>query len=565
MPFIPDDQYTNTQQTNSLDSFDVKPNFFDESNNSDNGQSASSFTPDAEQNQSTQTTNPLLMKLQDPNISDEQKMALIKAMKSESEDKRNLFQKAVDGFENITNKTFGKAGDFLFGTTARVGGDLIGMAGTGIKDLVTGDYKKVGTKDYKKDVFTQDFEKITSNPIEAAKNAAFVALEVLPGGKITKGLKTIPGVSKIAEVTGNVVAKGVSKIKKILPPVEKVAEFLTNTKAKNFVFAKNNPELYQKMAQFADDETVVPALGEEIYKGAKNLTKIASDTWEKKQAQIINSVGNKFQAGLKELKNTMFKTFLEDGVKFSNNGVDLSSSVFSQNPTAKTVFERIGAIINEKSNKIGDILNKRVAITDVLASIPKEERNVMRVAGKIVNSFDNVLDNITGGQAKVLRESYAKTVDPARKVINSLTDAKGNFSMDKARNFVMQLASDTKFDSKNIVRKLELELKQKGLGSIGANVQAEAMGVAKKLSKLTPETGSRLKDIMFSYGLAKIPVLSAIVSPKFWGEVLSASPKSSKVLQQVGKVKSLFKEPLTQIMIQNLVKNNLKNNQEDSQ
>ena len=87
---------------------------------------------------------------------------------------------------------------------------------------------------------------------------------------------------------------------------------------------------------------------------------------------------------------------------------------------------------------------------------------------------------------------------------------------------------------------------------------SQALGTALKLSKIAPATGSRIKDVVFSMGIAKIPFLAALVSPKFWGNVLTKPATSKEVVKQSNRFKELLKEPLTQIILQRMLIGGLK-------
>lgn len=149
MPFIPDNQTEQISQ-NSNDQYDVKPTFFDQTDNSFNSEmnnqpSENSFVPDSNQNQQ-QSSNPLLQKLQDPNITDDQKMALIKAAQNEVEEKKSIFSKAADAINGIYDsyKNAPVVKQLTQGVGAVVGGAgyVIGAATGGtaktVQNIVTG-------------------------------------------------------------------------------------------------------------------------------------------------------------------------------------------------------------------------------------------------------------------------------------------------------------------------------------------------------------------------------------------------------------------------------------------
>ena len=356
-------------------------------------------------------------------------------------------------------------------------------------------------------------------PTEAAKGAFEVATAALPVGKLLAPIKTV-----------------IKPITKLLPSIklEKVAHFFTDVSKETFAFARDPRNIGKlKAAQkMIDEDIAVPELGEGIFDTAKNTIKSAGEVWKKQEAEILSKVSNLLPNAEIILKGRVSKILETEGMTLGKTGVETAGSKFSKNKTAEVVFNNIYDVLSEPVKTVESLLNKREAITALKQEIPKEAANVGRVVKKIVEDFDVYLDDITGGSARTLRDTYAKSIDPARKIVNAFTDDFGKLSLDKATSFIKQASSEIKFDKAEVLKKFDAVA-----GSQFAQ-ETKALGVAKSLSRLDPPTAGRIKNVLFSLGLARVPVLSAVVSPKFWGEVMMSSAKKAAVKES----HSIFKE-----------------------
>jgi len=292
------------------------------------------------------------------------------------------------------------------------------------------------------------------------------------------------------------VRRGFSIIKKGLP-VDKIASFLTSEKSNVFRFAKDNKKLVREFMDVADDETLIPKAGEEIFNNAKKVNKLASNKWQKTESKILEQAKGKFQSGMKSLRDTTKTIFKKEGISVGGNKANLARSQFTKNQTAQKTFNRIVSIVNEKSNKLEHLLNKRSAIGNVIDEIPKELKNLRRVSSKVLNGFDDVLDDITGKQAGKLRAEYREMVKPARDIIKAMTNGKGELSQDKAALFIKQAISDIKFDKSKMVAELQKVLKAEGISKADFTKNIKGLGTARKLSHVAPHTSSRIKDVLF--------------------------------------------------------------------
>jgi hypothetical protein len=107
------------------------------------------------------------------------------------EQKKSLFQKA----SSLADNTFGKASDFLFGSTGKaVGGLITSGIGETMKFSSNPQTKAKGEK----------LAKVGAEQVTPT-NIAFSTLELYPGGGyVSKALRKIPGAEKVAEVLAKV-------------------------------------------------------------------------------------------------------------------------------------------------------------------------------------------------------------------------------------------------------------------------------------------------------------------------------------------------------------------------
>lgn len=179
---------------------------------------------------------------------------------------------------------------------------------------------------------------------------------------------------------------------------------------------------------------------------------------------------------------------------------------------------------------VDDLLTRREALSTIIQDIPLNERNLRRIVGEMQKSFDSTLDDVLGKQASELREGYAQAIKPTQAIIDAMTIKQGgsrSFSPDRAKAFFQQATSDLKFDNRALLQELD------SLVGTDFAKTAEAIGLDKAISQLDPPTKSRIMDVAKVWVISKIPVLSAVVSPKFWGEI--ALSKGTKALNPVQK------------------------------
>lgn len=377
-------------------------------------------------------------------------------------------------------------------------------------------------------------------------------------GKKTATSTPFGEVKPYTEVSGGEAAMGTIDLLSTVLPVEKLAAPVAKTAGRLFpklgtkaaeTLAGVSPEVMQTLKESPEGvrsaqklldqgEDIFPSIGKDIFDTAKKVYKTAQETWQSKETEMLSKAASKIK-DLKPLPDRISLTLQNEGIKTTEKGLDFLSSKFAQNPTAENALNRIHSILQEPSQSLEVLLNKRSAISNIQQSIPKNESNVRRVVGNVVKDFDAVLDDLTEGGSSALRSEYAKSVGPVKEAMAKLTDKKGNFSMDKGRLFVKQLMSDAKFDNTELIKKVD--------ALAGSNFidDVKNLGAARAIDKLTPDTGARIKDVLISYGVAKVPFLSALVSPKFWGEItLKGAEKAAK---------DTTKDALTGLILQNML------------
>jgi hypothetical protein len=395
------------------------------------------------------------------------------------------------------------------------------------------------------------------SPGKAALGAVETALTVLPVEKVIAPIGK--GVSKIA-------GKAAGAISSKLPSLAKVGETLSNVPAQSLERIAV-PEVGAKVKAvrgMVDDKGAIADFGKSIYEAASGAYKKAIQEWEGKEMKILEKVGPKFKPGLAKVRDSITDIFEREGVKIGEGGVDVTGSKFSQNEAAQDAFQKVWNIVNEPLPSVAKLLDSREAITNLLSKDMKP--NVGRVVKEATGVYDQLLDDVTEGGAAQLRKEYAKVVDPAKKVMKQMVtkaDGRTTFSEDKAARFVEDAMSQVKFDRRELLSRLD-----KVAGTQFAQ-DAEAMGLAKAIQHIDPQTGGRVKDVITSLVISKVPILSALASPRLWGELMLAkgakAAKSAPVVGEAVKAADSFKSLLLQnILAKPLIQAWVEAEQEDA-
>lgn len=397
---------------------------------------------------------------------------------------------------------------------------------------ITGDTKPVKTPFGE----VKPYSEVSSG--EAAMGAFETATTVLPVEKIiapvAKALKPVTGPIKSA------LSKAASS-----DIAAEAATRLANVSKEKVNILKESPQLVRKAQGMLEaGEEAIPAFGEEVYKAAEGAYKKAQQAWGASEKKLFETFGDKLVSRAQDFSDRVVSSLASEGVKVTDAGVDLAGTAFNRNATAQRVLGDIVAIMREPAETMQQVINKRVAVTNILDEIPKEAGSVRRVAKNAVKAFDELADEVTEGGAAKLRQEYARVAEPAKKILGSMTDADGRFSMDKARLFINRAMSDVKFDESQVLTRLD-----KVAGSEFSQ-QVKALGAAKAIERLDPVTSGRVLDVLKSYTIAKLPLVSALVSPKAWGEViLRGAEKAKPVVQKAATAKDEF----TKLLLQNVL------------
>jgi cytochrome c556 len=275
--------------------------------------------------------------------------------------KKGLLEKTADIFDN----TFGKAGDALFGTTARTAGNAIGMFGTGVKDLITGDYKKVGTPEYKKDVFSKDFEKMTSSPKKTLGNAVAIVAEGLPfmGG----------GEAKVAGIGGKT-------LEKIIPETLN-ATVKSSKYVKPFIEGAKYGSLYSAADSLKKEDPLSTTVKKTAFGGIGG--------------GLVGMAGTAIGQAGKAIKNTIspdVEAALTKAIKPKGNNAKFAESLKTALPDIQETAQTLGQKI-ENIDHLDDVITqakKRVwkNYEDILGPNANSQIDGNKIADNIVKGID---------------------------------------------------------------------------------------------------------------------------------------------------------------------------------
>lgn len=166
---------------------------------------------------------------------------------------KTLFEKAV----GLSESTFGKASDFLFGSTGKaVGGLITSGIGEAMKFSESPETRARG----------EQLSKVGAEQVTPT-NIAFSTLELYPGGGyVSKALKKIPGAEKVAEVLAkvpeNLRAKAIKQYSEALGATKE--EFKTLTK-------KVVPELLDRGVKTKNIESLSTLAKEKVSTAGKSI------------------------------------------------------------------------------------------------------------------------------------------------------------------------------------------------------------------------------------------------------------------------------------------------------
>lgn len=370
------------------------------------------------------------------------------------------------------------------------------------------------------------------SPGEAALGAFDLATTALPVEKLLSPVfKPVTKlISKLGPAKAKMVATG--------------AETLANISPEKTKTLREMPELVRAAQEtLQGGEAALPAIGEEVFRAAETSYKGAQKAWSVAEKNLLDTFGDKLDDAAKSVRSRVAGVFGEEGIKLTDRGVDLTGTGLSRNSTAQRVLDDIVSIISEPTTGSASFLNKRVAITNIMEEIPLEAKSVRRMASKVVSKFDEVADEVTEGGAQALRGEYARIAEPTKKILKGLTDTDGRFSMDKARLFVNRAMSDVRFDDTALLGRLD------EVAGTGFAKQVKALGAAKAIDRLDPVTSGRVLDVLKTFVIAKLPLASAIVSPKVWGEAILRGAEKAAKIPGVEKTKDI----MTQLIKQNVL------------
>lgn len=325
-------------------------------------------------------------------------------------------------------------------------------------------------------------------------------------------------------------APGASKlIGKVLNKVggtwSKWGEILSNTPARTLEKAAT-PEMAAKIQEVrkmsvAESPGDIVDMGEGAYKQAQNLRQKAMNAYGKARNFIIGKKqGDIIQRSQEFVDNTV-GVLQDNKIKVGPDGVDLIGSSFEGSASAKGHLDRAYKIMSrpvvDGAEAVDDLLTRREAITGILDDIPLAEKNLRRVIGGMVSSFDTTLESVLGKGATVLRAKYAKSMSAANPVVKgmtTITDGKRVFSENKALAFMRKASTEAGFDQRKILSELD-----NAVGTDFAQT-AEAVGIQKAIDRLDPVTSGRVLDVVKALiARTSMGALLPMFSPRFWGAI----------------------------------------------
>lgn len=383
--------------------------------------------------------------------------------------------------------------------------------------------------------------------IEATK---FGLQEGLKTGSAKEGVKSAVTGAALSG-TGKIVGGAWKGIKDI-PQAEKLAEFLTTEKASTFKFAKDNPDLVKKYKEIADDPSIIPQVAKDFFDKVKETSKKIGSDWKKTESDILKTTEEKIKSGAANvrsgLRNKAQEILRGEGISFSGGKINLSGSAFDKDKEASRLFQGAYDILRSPAKDTKELINKARSVGNLIKA--DTSPNVKRVALQLKSSIDEHLGELTGGKHAEMKSAYKKGIDPINKIIDEMSTKNKNtgareFSMDKANGYIKQLVSDFKFDKKEVVAKMQEVMKEKGVSNADWDKEFKAMSVAGKLSRNIPVTGERMKDVILSLGIGNHPFLGLLVSPKFWGNRMTA--------EAAEKTASTFKDIIAPIAIKKMM------------
>lgn len=305
----------------------------------------------------------------------------------------------------------------------------------------------------------------------------------------------------------------------------KWGEILSNTPARTLEKAAT-PEMATKIEQVrkmsvAESPGDIVDMGEGAFKQAKALRQKAMDAYGKTRDFIIGKNQGKIIQRSREFVDNTIGVLRDNKIKVGPDGVDLVGSSFEGSASAKGQLDRAYNIMSrpivDGAEAVDDLLTRREAITGILDDVPLTEKNLRRVIGGMVSSFDTTLENVLGKGATALRAKYAKNMTAANPVIKgmtTITDKGRVFSENKALAFMRKASTEAGFDQRKILSELD-----NAVGTDFAQT-AEAVGIQKAIDRLDPITSGRVLDVVKALiARTSMGAVLPMFSPRFWGSI----------------------------------------------
>lgn len=310
--------------------------------------------------------------------------------------------------------------------------------------------------------------------------------------------------------------------------MEKTGEIMTGVKASEFVEAAR-PGMKPKVQKYLGSENLEQEgidLGKRLWDTAKKEQSKASAEYQASKDELMSQIEpakipetNRLarSAVTEEVKRERVRLVpSEDG---SGLRLDFSSSRYKENPEAQGHFESIMRIVSDDPKDIDGLIASQEALSGIKRKInTKTDPDLKRFVGNLEREYDRQIDFLTGGMSTELRQSYAKSIQPAKKVMNAIgvvdkNTGSVNFDPNKAKTFMTNAMRDRQTSQKDIVKMLD--------ESVGTSFSEDvrAMSLAERMSKPTPQQSTSAVQQSIRGGIESIPFmgfLKPLFSPQVW-------------------------------------------------
>ena len=266
-----------------------------------------------------------------------------------------------------------KASNFLFGSTSKMVGSLLGSAAESGKQLLTGDYKEGHfiTKEGKPKVFLKENGELRNGGGVAA-DIGFVGLELMPGGmELTKTLSKLPGGAKVIDGIVNAFKSVPTHLKE--DAIKQYASiFRATSKESKGLVEKVVPNLLENKQVITSAESIAEKAGQKLAPVGEAINKVIDNIPKDATMQISKTL---------EKLEQMKSKYIVSGKVIDNTKVGAIENVkntlsqFGDKIPAQD-FIQIRRILDESINEAGGFIADKA--TKFIAKVEKTAAGSMR-------------------------------------------------------------------------------------------------------------------------------------------------------------------------------------------